>query len=68
MLMALSFVDMAIPAGSAHQAILSVEPDIYVKGKEYEGKLPEQGLVESLGGRVVFTDGPVYSSTKLLSL
>lgn len=46
--------------------IRMLRPDVYVKGKEYEGRLPEQALVESLGGRVVFTDTPVYSSTKIL--
>jgi len=46
--------------------IRSVRPQIYVKGQEYVGRLPEQALVESLGGRVVFTDTPVYSSTKIL--
>ncbi len=41
-------------------------PAFYVKGKEYEGRLPEQALVESLGGKVVFTDTPKYSSTALV--
>lgn len=52
----------AIPYG----IIQAVRPDVYAKGKEYEGKLPEQKLVEELGGRVVFTDTVVYSSTALL--
>lgn len=43
-----------------------LRPDVYVKGREYSGRLPEQTLVESLCGRVVFTDTPVYSSTKIL--
>jgi rfaE bifunctional protein nucleotidyltransferase chain/domain len=44
------------------------KPDILIKGNEYVGRLPEQALVESYGGRVVFTDEPVYSSTKLWKL
>jgi hypothetical protein len=45
-----------------------VKPNIYVKGKEYDGLLPEQTFAESLGARVVFLDTkPVYSSTRLLS-
>lgn len=46
--------------------IQQVRPDIYAKGIEYKGKLPEQALVESCGGVVMFTDTVVYSSTKLL--
>ena len=46
--------------------IQAVRPDVYAKGKEYEGRLPEQGLVEELGGRVVFTDTVVFSSSALL--
>ena len=33
-------------------------PNIYVKGKEYEGRLKEQALVEQLGGKVVFLHHP----------
>lgn len=54
-----------IDAPGAEEAILSVRPSVYVKGREYEGRLPEQELVERLGGRVVFTDGPVFSSSAL---
>jgi len=68
MLRALRCVDQVviyrepIPYGVIRQ----VRPNIYAKGKEYEGRLPEQKLVEELGGRVVFTDTVVYSSTALL--
>lgn len=55
--------------------IESVEPDIYVKGREYEkaadditGKIiEEKALVEKHGGRVAFTSGQVFSSTKLIN-
>jgi rfaE bifunctional protein nucleotidyltransferase chain/domain len=67
MLQELRFVDEVRITTSAEVAIRSVKPDIYVKGKEYENKLPEQKLVESLGGRVHFTQGPVYSSTELIN-
>ena len=53
----------------------AVEPDIYVKGEEY--KIPqdditggisiEQELVEAHGGKVAYTSGQVYSSTKLIN-
>ena len=40
-------------------------PAIYVKHEEYKDRLPEQGLVESLGGRVLFTDWKAFSSSDL---
>ena len=55
--------------------IESVEPDIYVKGQEYQkerdditGKITEEReLVEKHGGRLGFTSGQVFSSTKLIN-
>lgn len=52
-----------------------VEPDIYVKGEEYAnerkditGKITEEReLVERHGGKIQFTSGQVYSSTKLIN-
>ena len=67
MVRALRFVDDVAIVESGLEAIRVIKPDVYVKGKEYEGRLPEQKLVEAYGGRVVFTDGPVYSSTKLIT-
>lgn len=49
-----------------------VQPDVYVKGKEYENKgdprfTKERALVEEYGGRVIFSSGDVvYSSTALI--
>lgn len=53
----------------------SVEPDIYVKGEEYAraedditGKINEEkALVERHGGRIQYTTGQTYSSTKLIN-
>ncbi len=53
----------------------AVEPDTYVKGEEYRdagqdvtGKiLEEQRLVEKHGGKIAFTGGQVFSSTKLIN-
>lgn len=53
----------------------SVEPDIYVKGEEYAkaedditGKINEEKeLVEKHGGRIQYTTGQTYSSTKLIN-
>jgi rfaE bifunctional protein nucleotidyltransferase chain/domain len=44
--------------------ITSVRPDVYVKGGDYAGRtLPEQALVESLGGRVEVLDHIAGHST-----
>lgn len=53
----------------------SVEPDIYVKGEEYAraedditGKINEEkALVEKHGGKIQYTTGQTYSSTKLIN-
>lgn len=55
--------------------IESVEPDIYVKGEEYAkaedditGKIAEEeALVKRHGGRLGFTTGQTFSSTKLIN-
>lgn len=62
-------------AVTVHDIVRCVQPDIYVKGQEYAdaardvtGNIgPEQQIVEQYGGRIYFTQGEVYSSTKLLN-
>lgn len=71
MLRAVSIVDdvRLIDEAGPEAAIKAVRPSIYVKGKEYEGALPEQQLVESFGGRVVFHfdgEASVIRTTKIL--
>lgn len=52
-----------------------VQPDLYVKGAEYQnaeeditGKISEEvELVKKYGGEVYFTNGEVFSSTKLIN-
>ncbi|MBK7950859.1 MAG: adenylyltransferase/cytidyltransferase family protein [Deltaproteobacteria bacterium] len=50
-----------------------VEPDVYIKGKEYESHkdprfLKERQIVEEYGGTVVFSSGDVvFSSTQLIN-
>lgn len=68
MLEALRCVDEVIisEAPTPHAIIDRIRPDIYAKGAEYRGKLPEQEFVESYGGKVAFTDTIVFSSTALL--
>jgi rfaE bifunctional protein nucleotidyltransferase chain/domain len=53
-------------APTPNAVIKAVVPQVYVKHAEYRGKLPEQALVESLGGRVAFADTPKFSSTELM--
>lgn len=70
-LRALACVDEVriIRASGSEPAIRAVRPHIYCKGKEYEGRLKEKALVESLGGRVVFTfddEGSTIHTTTLL--
>ncbi len=53
----------------------NVEPDLYIKGEEYAkesdditGKITaERELVERHGGKVAYTTGEVFSSTKLIN-
>lgn len=53
-----------------------VQPDLYVKGQEYRkaedditGKITEEvELVRKYGGDVYFTNGDIFSSTKLINL
>lgn len=68
MLRALRCVDDVMISREAipYSIIREVRPTIYAKGIEYRDRLPEQRLVEELGGRVAFTDTVVFSSTALL--
>jgi cytidyltransferase-like protein len=58
---------------SAVPAIDALRPDVYVKGSEYSNLIldksanifREKGLIESYGGRIHFTTGETFSSTKL---
>lgn len=66
---------IAIEAATATEAIECVQPDYYVKGKEYAvseddvtGNIDKEAeQVRAYGGDIRFTDGIVFSSTKLLN-
>ena len=61
-------VDRVIVVESGPGAVYAVRPDIFVKGKEYDRypRIPEEELVERLGGRVVYLGTHKLSSTALL--
>jgi len=58
---------------SALTAIENLKPDYYVKGSEFKDLttdptsniIKEKELVEKYGGRIYFTDGQTFSSTKI---
>ena len=61
---------------SSAEAIRAIQPDVFAKGCDYEGKETEEGhpthaekeLVEQHGGRMQFTHDPVtFSSTALIN-
>ncbi|GMU32832.1 MAG: adenylyltransferase/cytidyltransferase family protein [Planctomycetia bacterium] len=72
-LAALEIVDYVVidPNPTASKLLATVKPDIYVKGEEYAVSrdprfLDEKKVVESYGGRVLFSSGQVvFSSTRL---
>ena len=76
-LASIEFVDYVLlsEAVTVHKIVAAVQPDIYVKGQEYAAQEnditgnigAEQEIVERYGGRIYFTQGEVYSSTKLLN-
>jgi len=76
-LAALEIVDhvAVCPHPTAIEAIHAVRPDVYAKGREYEteeddltGMIErEREAVESLGGRIHFTDDLTFSSSSLFN-
>lgn len=65
----ISIVDHAVPlAGPPEAFIAELKPHFVVKGKEYEAQHnPEQTVVNSYGGRLVFSSGEMrFSSVALL--
>lgn len=58
---------------TAEGILRAVEPDVYVKGREYESNndprfIAERAAVEAAGGRVVFSSGDiVFSSSALIA-
>ncbi len=73
-LAALMFVDYVCinPSPTAVTLLAELRPDMYVKGREYEGStdpgfVAEKTAVESYGGRIIYSSGEiVFSSTALI--
>jgi rfaE bifunctional protein kinase chain/domain/rfaE bifunctional protein nucleotidyltransferase chain/domain len=73
-LAALEAVDLVYvnPRPTAVELLAELQPDIYVKGREYEHNsdpafLAEKQVVSDYGGRVLFSSGDiVFSSTRLI--
>ena len=65
---ALSCVNSVIVIDSpcAEDAIEEIKPDIYVKGREYAGKLPEMQYCLDRGIKVMFLGEKIFGSTRLL--
>ena len=63
------------PHPTAVEAIRLLKPDVYVKGPDYAEKtkdvtgkiLEEEEAVKSVGGRLAFTSGDTFSSTRLIN-
>lgn len=69
-LAALEFVDhvVIVDGPTAEPVIRALRPGLYIKGKEYEGSthpgfVAERELVESFGGRVLYSSGDVVFSS-----
>lgn len=60
--------DVFIIQNSLDEVLLSIKPDVVVKGSEHKNRYnPEQAIVESYGGRLIFSSGDVrFSSLDLL--
>lgn len=66
---AISFVDYAFTLNTSPEVLIRMmNPQVVVKGKEHEAHFnPEQGAVESYGGKLLFSSGEMgFSSVDLL--
>lgn len=65
---ALACVDKVIHCDGSLHALDVVRPNVFALGREYEGKVDPRDEMHchAHNVRIVFTDGPVYSSTDLL--
>lgn len=62
-------VDEVLVVKDSLDALVKVKPDIFVKGREYDGKILKQDAdyCHKHGIEIAFTDEPVWSSTAILN-
>ena len=62
-------VDEVLMVKDSLDALVKVKPDIFVKGREYDGKILKQDAdyCHKHGIEIAFTDEPVFSSTKIIN-
>lgn len=65
---ALAIVDQVILVSGSQEALQTVRPNVFVLGKEYNGKVAreDQAFCDDNFITIAFTNCPVWSSTKLL--
>lgn len=65
---ALAIVDEVLHVDGSYDALEQVKPDVFALGRAYEGRVRYDDELWCLnhGTKIVFTDGPTYSSTLLL--
>ena len=62
-------VDEVLLVKDSLDALVKVKPDIFVKGREYDGKIQEKDAeyCRKHGIQIAFTDEETYSSTELIN-
>lgn len=63
------YVDFAFLCKDSLEALESVQPDIFVKGKDYIDKIEKkhEDYCKAHGIEIRFTDTPIYSATKIIN-
>lgn len=66
---AIRCVDSVFLCNDSLEALQRVKPDIFVKGKDYIGKIEQkhQDYCNQQGIKIAFTDEPIYSATKIIN-
>jgi rfaE bifunctional protein nucleotidyltransferase chain/domain len=62
------YVDSVVLVDSSIEALQRIDPDVFVKDREYRGRILAEDLAycEARGIEIVFTEEPKFSSTDLL--
>ena len=70
-LSAIMYVDYIVlfDEKTPNELLKEIQPDVHVKGSEYEENIPEKKIVEKYGGKVVFVerDEKEVSSTNIIN-